>query len=33
MADALRVRDEKKMERAIRADVDAAYRVLVDLVE
>ena len=33
MVDALRVRDEKKMEKAIRADIDAAYRVLVDLVE
>jgi DNA-binding GntR family transcriptional regulator len=33
MVDALRVRDEAKVEAAIRADLEAAYRVLVDLVE
>ena len=33
MVDALKVRNEVKVEGAIRADIDAAYRVLVDLVE
>jgi len=33
MVDALRLRDEAKMEAALRADIEAAYRVLVNLVE
>ncbi|MDO8353589.1 MAG: GntR family transcriptional regulator [Aestuariivirga sp.] len=33
MVDALKLRDEVQVERAIRADIDAAYGILVDLVE
>ncbi len=33
MVDALRARDETKAEAALRADLDSAYRVLVDLID